>query len=149
VLHAVREVWTADRTLLLRVSAEDYAEGGNHPEDLADLINLVKEEGVDIVDVSSGGVVNVAPKAFQGYQVKFAEVIREKTNLPVIAGGLIVEPHMAEEILQNDRADFIFFGRELLRNPYWPLYAAHELHSETEWPEQYERAKFRKYIQNI
>jgi len=144
VLHAVREVWTAERTLLLRVSAEDYAEGGNHPEDLADLINLVKEEGVDIVDVSSGGVVNVAPKAFQGYQVKFAEVIREQTNLPVIAGGLIVEPHMAEEILQNDRADFIFFGRELLRNPYWPLYAAHELHSETEWPEQYERAKFRK-----
>lgn len=144
VLHEVREVWPHEKTLILRVSAEDYSESGNHPEDLADLINLVKDEGVDMVDVSSGGVISVAPNAFQGYQVKFAEIIKEKTNLPVIAGGLIIEPHMAEEILQNRRADLVFFGRALLRNPYWPLNADSELSNIAIWPKQYERARLRK-----
>lgn len=144
VLQAVRQVWTIDKPLILRVTAEDYVEEGNHPEDLAELINLVKDEGVDIINVSSGGLVSVAPKAFQGYQVKFAEIIKEGTGLPVIAGGLIIEPHMAEEILQNNRADMIFLGRALLRNPYWPLQADHELSNEISWPLQYERAKLRK-----
>lgn len=144
VLHAVREVWPQEKPLILRVTAEDYVEEGNHPEDLAQLINLVKDEGVDLINVSSGGLVNIAPKAFQGYQVKFAEIIKEKTGLPVIAGGLIIDPHMAEEILQNNRADMIFFGRALLRNPYWPLQADHELGNEISWPTQYERARLRK-----
>jgi NADPH2 dehydrogenase len=133
-----------DKPLMLRVSAEDYIEEGNHPEDLAEIINLVKDEGIDIIDVSSGAVVSVVPEVFQGYQVKFAEIIKEKTGLPVVAGGLIVDPHMAEEILRNNRADMVFVGRVLLRSPYWPLYAAHELREEITWPEQYERGKFRK-----
>lgn len=144
ILHAVREVWHMEKTLMLRVSAEDYHDDGNHPEDLAELINMVKNEGVDLVDVSSGGVISVAPKAFQGYQVKFAEIINEKTNLPVVAGGLIIEPHMAEEILQNRRADLVFFGRVLLRNPYWPLYADQEIGNIAIWPKQYERARLRR-----
>ena len=144
VLHAVREVWSSEKTLILRVSAEDYDEEGNHPEDLADLINLVKNEGVDLVDVSSGGVISVAPKAFHGYQIKFAEVIKEKTSLPVIAGGLIMEPHMAEEVLENRRADMVFLGRALLRNPYWPLNADYELSNIAIWPKQYERARLRR-----
>jgi len=144
VIHAVRQVWPMEKPLMLRVTAEDYVEDGNHPEDLAEIINLVKDEGVDLIDVSSGGVVSIAPKAFQGYQVKFAEVIKENTSLPVVAGGLIMEPHMAEEILQNNRADLVFFGRALLRNPYWPLQADFELNNETDWPKQYERGRLRK-----
>lgn len=144
ILHAVREVWTMEKPLILRVTAEDYVEEGNHPEDLAELINLVKHEGVDIINVSSGGLVSIAPKAFQGYQVKFAEIIKEGTELPVIAGGLIIDPHMAEEILQNNRADMIFLGRALLRNPYWPLQADYELKNEISWPKQYERGRLRK-----
>lgn len=144
VVQAVRNVWTVEKPLLLRVSAEDYTEEGNHPEDLADLINLVKGEGVDLINVSSGGVVSIVPKAFQGYQVKFAEIIKEKTNLPVVAGGLIIEPHMAEEILQNERADLIYFGRVLLRNPYWSLHADNELSNIAIWPKQYERARLRR-----
>ncbi len=144
VIREVRKVWPMEKPLMLRVSAEDYVDEGNHPEDLAELINLVKHEGIDIINVSSGGVVSVLPKAYQGYQVKFAEVIKEKTNLPVIAGGLILDPHMAEEILQNNRADLIFIGRQLLRNPYWPLYADQELSNTIMWPRQYERAKLRK-----
>lgn len=144
VLHAVREVWPIEKPLILRVSAEEYVDDGNHPEDLAELINIVKGEGVDIINVSSGGVVSVAPKAFQGYQIKFAEIIKEKTDLPVIAGGLIVEPHMAEEILENRRADLVYFGRALLRNPYWPLHADQELSNIATWPKQYERARRRR-----
>ncbi len=144
VVCAVREVWPMEKPLILRVTAEDYVEGGNHPIDLAEIINLVKDEGIDLINVSSGGVVSVQPKAYQGYQVKFAEIIKENTGIPVIAGGLIVEPHMAEEILQNDRADMIFLGRALLRNPYWALHADFELNNEAEWPKQYERARLRK-----
>lgn len=146
VLHAVREIWPMEKPLMLRVSAEDYADdgNGNHPEDLAELINMVKGEGVDLIDVSSGGVISVAPKAFQGYQVKFAEVINKITELPVVAGGLIIEPNMAEEILQNRRADLVFFGRALLRNPYWPLHADTELSNIAIWPKQYERARIRR-----
>ncbi len=144
IIHGVRTVWPMEKPLMLRVSAEDYAEEGNHPEDLAELINFVKDEGIDIINVSSGGVVSVPPKAFQGYQVRFAEIIKEKTSLPVIAGGLIIEPQMAEEILQNRRADLVFFGRALLRNPYYALYADQELSNIAEWPRQYERARIRK-----
>lgn len=144
VIHAVREVWPMEKPLILRVSAEDYVEDGNHPINLAELINLVKDEGIDLINVSSGGVVSIAPNVYQGYQVKFAEIIKENTGLPVIAGGLIVEPHMAEEILQNNRADLIFLGRALLRSPYWPLQADFELKNEVEWPKQYERARLRK-----
>ncbi|MEA5095643.1 NADPH dehydrogenase NamA [Sedimentibacter saalensis] len=144
IIRAVRDVWPKEKPLMMRVTAEDYVDGGNHPDDLAELINLVKEYGLDLIDVSSGGVVSVAPKAFQGYQVKFAETIKEKTVLPVVAGGLVIDPNMAEEILQNNRADLIFIGRALLRNPYWPLQADYELSNETNWPVQYERGRLRK-----
>ncbi len=144
VIHGVRQYWPMEKPLMLRVTAEDYVEEGNHPEDLAKIINLVKDEGVDLVNVSSGGVISVAPNAYQGYQVKYAEVIKEKTLLPVVAGGLIIDPHMAEEILQNKRADMVFLGRALLRNPYWSLEADFQLSNETVWPKQYERGRLRK-----
>jgi NADPH2 dehydrogenase len=143
VLAAVRQVWSKEKAIILRVSAEEYAEGGNHPEDLAEMINIVKEEGLDIVHVSSGAIVPASISVYPGYQVKFAEIIKERTGLAVIAGGLITTPEMAEEIVQNNRADLIFLGRELLRNPYWPLKAAHELKAEIAWLKQYERGKFR------
>ncbi|NTW71551.1 MAG: NADPH dehydrogenase NamA [Eubacteriaceae bacterium] len=141
VVKAVREVWPEEKPLGIRVSAEEYDSEGNHPEDVANLINLVKGAGVDLINVSSGGVVSFSIKLFQGYQIKFAEIVKEKTSLPVIAGGLIVSSNMAEEILQNNRADLIFLGRALLRNPYWPLQADWELDNEFVWPEPYIRGK--------
>ncbi|NLY65968.1 MAG: NADPH dehydrogenase NamA [Tissierellia bacterium] len=141
ILREVRKVWPENKLICVRVSAEDYVEEGNHPEDLANILNLVKDEGVDLVNVSSGAVVPAMIKAFPGYQVKFAEVIKRETNLPVIAGGLISEAEMAEEIVANNRADMVFLGRELLRNPYWPLEAAKKLNHEIDWPLQYERSK--------
>lgn len=141
VIKAVREVWTEEFPLILRVSAEEYAEGGNKSEDTAEIINLVKYDGIDMIDVSSGGVVGVHINTFPGYQIKFAETIKTNTNLPVIAGGLVTSALMVEEILQNNRADLVFLGRELLRNPYWPLQAAKELQDDIDWPVQYLRSK--------
>ncbi|KXG77707.1 NADPH dehydrogenase [Fervidicola ferrireducens] len=141
VIKAVREVWPEEKPLMVRVSAEEYAEGGNHDVDLAQIINLVKEEGVDVIDVSSGAVVPAKINVYPGYQVRFAETIKKMTGLFVIAGGLITAPEMAEEILQNERADMVYLGRELLRNPYWPLAAAKELGDDIKWPEQYERSR--------
>lgn len=141
ILSAIKTVWPEQKPIIVRVSAEDYAEEGNHVQTMADMLNLVKEEGIDLVNVSSGGVIDVAPGVYPGYQIKYAETIREKTELPVIAGGLISSASMAEEIISNERADLIFFGRELLRNPYWPLLAAKELREDLDWPIQYKRAK--------
>lgn len=141
ILQEVKTVWPEEKPIIVRVSAEDYSEGGNRDSVVASILKTVKNEGIDLVDVSSGGVVHASLNAYPGYQVKYAETIKRETGLPVITGGLITSPLMAEEILQNDRADLVFLGRELLRNPYWPLHAAKELKENIEWPVQYERAK--------
>lgn len=141
ILQQVRSVWPEQKPLIVRVSAEDYEEGGNHVEMIAGILKELKGEGIDLVNVSSGGVVNVGMKTFPGYQVDFAETIRKETGIPVIAGGLITSAKKAEKILKNEQADLVYFGRELLRNPYFPLQAAKELGDEYEWPAQYQRAK--------
>ncbi|HKL98314.1 MAG TPA: NADPH dehydrogenase NamA [Mobilitalea sp.] len=141
ILEQVKKVWPEDKPIIVRVSAEEYQEGGNNTQIVARIINDLKLIGIDIVNVSSGGVVNVNMNVFPGYQVKFAESIRKETDIPVIAGGLITSPLMAEEILQNERADLIFLGRELLRNPYWSLEAAKILGATIDWPVPYERAR--------
>ncbi len=141
VLQEVGKTWPKEKPIILRVSAEDFAEGGNNEHIVAKLLKLVSNERIDVVNVSSGGVVNVSVNAYPGYQVGYAKSIKQETGLPVIAGGLITSPHMADEIIRKEEADLIFLGRELLRNPYWPLHAAQELKEEIAWPIQYERAK--------
>ena len=141
VLKEVRMVWPEEKPIIVRVSAEDFGEGGNHDHMIASMLKLVKNEGIDLVNVSSGGVVNVTVNAYPGYQVGYAKTVKKETGIPVIAGGLVTSPHMAEEILEKEEADLIFLGRELLRDPYWPLHAAKELQEEIKWPTQYERSK--------
>lgn len=137
IVKAVRSVWPIDKPLMVRVSAEDYHSDGNHPEDIAEMLNMIKELGVEVINVSSGAVVPAKIKPYPGYQIKFAEEIRIKCSLPVLGGGLITSSEMAEELIQNERADLVYLGRELLRNPYWPLKAAKELKYEIQWPVQY------------
>lgn len=144
VVQAVREVWPFEKPLHVRVSAYDYHEDGNDPSDIAQMLNLVKQYGIDLINVSSGGVVLAPVPLYQGYQVTFAEVIRNQTALPVMAGGLITNAFMAEEILSNNRSDLVYLGRVLLREPYWALDADAKLHQEVEWPKQYERGKPRR-----
>ena len=141
VVRAVRSVWPEDRPLFLRVSSADYAPGGLEVGDLVEVARMAKEDGVDLVDCSSGGAVPVAPPAYPGYQVPFAERIRREAGVLTAAVGLISTPELAEEIVRNGRADLVALGRELLRHPYWPLDAARALGVDLEWPVQYRRAK--------
>lgn len=141
VVTAVRGKMPGDMPLIVRISAHDYNPDGNTPEDLATMLNLVKNKGIDIVHVSSGAVTPVAPRAYPGYQIPFALIIKEKTGLPVIGGGLITGAVQAEQVVKTG-VDLVYLGRELLRTPYWPLQAAFLLGQETTWPEPYVRGKY-------
>lgn len=137
VIDAVRSVW--EGPLFVRISAHDYTEGGMTPESYVTMTKWMKEQDVDLIDVSSGANVPATIDSFPGYQVKFAETIKYETPIATGAVGMITSPLQAEEILKNERADLIFLARELLRDPYWPYRAAKELRTEIKSPVQYER----------
>ncbi|QMT16014.1 NADPH dehydrogenase NamA [Planococcus maritimus] len=137
ILDEVNAVWSGP--LFVRISAEDYADGGMSPGQYVEMTQWMKQQNVDLIDVSSGAVVPAKIPVYPGYQVNFAETIKKQTPIATGAVGLITEPRHAEEILQNGRADFIFLARELLRNPYWAYTAATELGADIEAPVPYER----------
>ena len=145
LLEVVREVRSRVRSgvpVVVRVSATDWVEGGWSDDDTVRLAVLLREEGVDLVDTSTGGNVRADIPVGPGYQVPFARRIRTEAGVPSGAVGLITGPKQAEEILAEGSADVVLLGRELLRDPHWPLRAAYEL-GETDpglWPVQYERA---------
>jgi NADPH2 dehydrogenase len=139
ILQAVKEVWPESKPLLLRISASDYAEGGIDIDEMVKIVNLIKTY-VDIVHVSSGGLITVPIKLYPGYQVNFSERIRKECSVPTIAVGLITKLENVEEILGRGHADLVALGRELLRNPYWVWNNAREYNTELDWPVQYERA---------
>ncbi|MGK7377712.1 NADPH dehydrogenase NamA [Planococcus sp. 1R117A] len=137
VIDAVNEVW--DGPLFVRISAKDYAEGGMTPDQYVEMAQWMKQQGVDLIDVSSGAVVPATIPSYPGYQVPFSETIKHGTPIATGAVGLITHALHAEEILQNERADMIFLARELLRDPYWAYTAAKELGVGIEAPVPYER----------
>ena len=141
VVEAVRAVWPEQLPLMVRISATDWSEGGWDPAQSVALARILRPLGVDLVDCSSGGMVPRAhiPTA-PGYQVPFAARIREETGMPTGAVGLITEPAQAQAIVAEGQADLVFLGRELLRDPRWPLRAAKELGAVIPWPAQYARA---------
>lgn len=142
VVDAVQSAWNPDYPLFVRLSATDWAEGGWDLPQSIRLSALLKEKGVDLVDVSTGGLASAVhiPVAY-GYQLPFAAAIRKETGMLVGAVGLIKDAIQAETILQTGGADLILMGRELLRNPYFPLHAMEELGQTAPYPVQYERAK--------
>jgi 2,4-dienoyl-CoA reductase-like NADH-dependent reductase (Old Yellow Enzyme family) len=142
VVRAVRKVWPNNLPLFVRISATDWVEGGWNPEEAVQLAILLKEEGVDLIDCSSGGMVPDARiPVGRGFQVAFAEKIKKEAGILTSAVGLITEAKQAEDILRSGSADLILFGRESLREPYFPLKAAAELNDDIIWPLQYVRAK--------
>ncbi|RJK96529.1 NADH:flavin oxidoreductase/NADH oxidase [Vallicoccus soli] len=144
VVDAVRAVWPERKPLFVRFSASDWVEGGSTPEETAEVARRLAPRGVDLVDVSSGGVVPDARiTAGPGYQVPFARTVREVSGLPVAAVGLLTDPEQAEAVLADGSADAVLLGRELLRDPHWPLRAAHVLGDDVAWPQQYARAAWR------
>ncbi|MET0755918.1 MAG: NADH:flavin oxidoreductase/NADH oxidase [Pseudoxanthomonas sp.] len=141
VLLALRQVWPEQYPLWLRISATDWAEGGWDIEQSVALSRGLSELGVDLVDVSSGGLVpGVKIPVAPGYQVGFAARIRKEAGIATGAVGLITEPRQAEDIIAREEADVVLLAREELRDPYWPRRAAKELGAEIDVPLQYQRA---------
>jgi NADPH2 dehydrogenase len=142
VFDAVRAAFPATKPVGIRVSSTDWVEGG---WDLAQTIELVKElkkRGVDWIDASSGGVsplqkIPLGP----GYQVQFAEAIKQATGVPTIAVGLITEAKQAEDIIASGRADMVALARGMLYDPRWGWHAAAELGGQVEAPPQYWRSQ--------
>ncbi|MFZ0471256.1 MAG: NADH:flavin oxidoreductase/NADH oxidase [Bacteroidales bacterium] len=141
VIESVQYVWPAENPLFVRLSATDWTDGGWTKEESVRLAVILKEMKVDLIDCSSGGnVYNARIPVGPGFQVQFSAALRE-TGIMTGAVGLITSAAQAESILGEEKADLVFFGRELLRNPYFPLSAARELGDDIEWPLQYLRSK--------
>lgn len=142
VVAGVKSAWPADLPLFVRISATDWAEDGWNADDSVRLATVLKTAGVDLIDVSTGGLVSyqqipVAP----AYQLPFAARIKKETCILTSTVGLITDAAQAEAILANGDADAVMMAREFLRNPYFPLRAAADLKADVAWPVQYERAK--------
>ena len=141
-IKAVRSVIPDSMPLFVRISASDWVEQGWSIEESIELSKLMKDLGVDLVDVSSGGNLHNAPiKAVPGFQVPFATAIRAETGIMTTAVGLITEPEQADHIIQTGEADAVFMAREFLRNPRFPLHAAEKLGVKIKWPRPIERGK--------
>ncbi len=144
ITRAVRDE-IGDAPLLVRFSASDWVPGGWDAEQTATVARWAADAGADFFDISSGGLhadqqITVGP----GYQVPFSASVRETAGVPVSAVGMITEPAQAAEIVASGQADAVMLARELLRDPHFPLRAAHELGVEIDyWPNQYLRAKWR------
>ncbi|GAA4016370.1 NADH:flavin oxidoreductase/NADH oxidase [Hymenobacter fastidiosus] len=145
VVAATRAVWPAELPLLVRLSATDWTAGGWTADDSVALAAILKTKGVDLIDCSSGGnVPTAAIPVGPLYQVPFAERLKREAGVLTGAVGLITTAAEAEAILSNGQADLVLLARELLRDPYFPLHAAHELGEEVVWPDQYVRARPRR-----
>ena len=141
--RAVRQVWPDRLPLAVRISAIDWMEGGWDIEQSIALAKLLKAEGVDLMDCSSGGLVPDAKIVVKpGYQVPFAEKIRQGANILTAAVGFITEPKQADDIIRNGQADVVLLARQMLVDPYWPLRAATALGQKDKLPppNQYARA---------
>ena len=141
VVDATRAEVGEDVPVLVRLSATDWTEGGLSLDDTAQLSGWLKDHGVDLVDVSTGGNVMAKIPVGPGYQTSFAEGIRKQAGIPTAAVGLITEPFQAEHVLATEQADVILLGRESLRDPNFPIRAADALRHEIDYkPSQYHRA---------
>ncbi|MFA5041400.1 MAG: tRNA-dihydrouridine synthase, partial [Bdellovibrionales bacterium] len=143
VTSAVRKAMPERLPLFVRISATDWVDrGGWDVQQSVVLCKKLKEIGVDFIDVSTGGLIpGTKIVTGPGYQVPFADAIKQGVQIPVGTVGQIVSPQQAEQIIANHQADAVLIGREFMRDPYWPLYAARALGETIEWPKQYERAK--------
>jgi 2,4-dienoyl-CoA reductase-like NADH-dependent reductase (Old Yellow Enzyme family) len=141
VVDGVRSVWPERLPLFVRISATDWVDGGWDVEQSIALCRRLRNRGVDVIDCSSGGnVANADMPIGPGYQTAFAGHIRKAADIATGTVGLITSPAQADHVIRSGQADCVFLARELLRDPYWPLRAAHELGHVVPWPAQYLRA---------
>lgn len=139
VIDAIRFVW--DGPLFVRISSEEYHPDGLTTDDYVQYCRWMKAQQVDLIDVSTGAVVPAKIDAFPFYQMPYAAKIRQEVNILTGAVGLITDGEGCEKVLQEESADYVLIGRELLRDPYFPYRAATQLGVEIEAPnDSYKRA---------
>ncbi len=142
VVRAVRECMPEGMPLFVRISATDWVEGGWDSNQSIQLAFKLKDLGVDLIDVSSGGLVhNATIPVSPGYQVQFSAEIKKQVGILTSAVGLITGAKQAADIIELGQADAVMLAREMLRNPRWAMQAAEELGERIEWPLQLERAR--------
>jgi len=139
VFSAMRAVWPADKPMSVRISAHDWADGGNTADDAVAIARLFKAAGADLIDVSSGQTTRAARPVYgRMYQTPFADRVRNETGIATMAVGAIYEPDHVNSILMAGRADLCALGRPHLADPYWTLHAAAQLgFHDADWPVQY------------
>lgn len=141
-VDAVRMVWPEQSPLFVRLPATDWVEGGWTLDDTVALARELKKQGVDLIDCTSGGL---EPGEFEdpypAYEVDFAHQVRTQAGVPATAVGFITEPAQAELLVASGQADAVMLGRVMLRQPRWPLAAAHALGDQVPWPLPYDRAR--------
>ncbi|MDD3123102.1 MAG: NADPH dehydrogenase NamA [Candidatus Izemoplasmatales bacterium] len=120
VIDAIKSVWGGP--LMIRLSVEEYDPEGNHISDSLQLIESLKGK-VDAINVSSGGVVPIQMNVFPGYQMDYAKKVKD-LGFTTLGGGLITSIDYVMKYLSDGSSDFIYLGRELLRNPYFCLNTA-------------------------
>lgn len=142
VAKALRDSWPPHLPVFVRISATDWVDNDGWDLDQSIIFcRELKKIGIDFIDVSTGGAISKANVPVgPGYQVEFANAIKKEIGILTGAVGLITKSSQAESILQQDKADAILLGRELLREPYWATKAAIELGLKRNIPKQYERA---------
>ena len=139
ILLALRDVWPSEKPIFVRFSATDYNEEGIDKDEIIEIIDEVKEH-FDLADISTGGLVDAHIEVYPGYQVPYAEKVKNKCNIPTMAVGLIETFDQIEEIVSNDRSDLVALGRQLLREPYTPFSMAFNKGIDVDFPDAYKRA---------
>ncbi len=139
VFAAMRDAWPAERPMSVRISAHDWAPGGNTPDDAVEIARLFKAAGADLVDVSSGQTTRAATPVYgRMYQTPFADRVRNEVGIATMAVGAIFEPDHVNSIVMAGRADLCAIARPHLADPYWTLHAAAQLgYGDMPWPPQY------------
>jgi 2,4-dienoyl-CoA reductase-like NADH-dependent reductase (Old Yellow Enzyme family) len=142
IVSAIRGVWPDELPLFTRISSTDWVEHGWSADDSVALACMLRDEGVDLVDCSSGGnIAGAKIPTGPGYQTRFAERVRREARVATGAVGLITSAEQADTVIRSGQADMVFLARELLRDPHFPLRAARELRQEVAWAPQYVRAR--------
>ncbi|MGV3728300.1 bifunctional salicylyl-CoA 5-hydroxylase/oxidoreductase [Hydrogenophaga sp.] len=147
VFAAMRAVWPADRPMSVRISAHDWAPGGNTPDDAVEMARLFKAAGCDVIDVSSGQTTRQARPVYgRMYQTPFADRVRNEAGILTMAVGAISEADHANSIIAAGRADLCAVARPHLADPAWTLHEAAKLQTRAvEWPRPYESGRDQLY----
>ena len=147
VFAAMRAVWPADKPMSVRISAHDWAPGGNTPDDAVAIARLFKAAGCDVIDVSSGQTTRRAKPVYgRMYQTPFADRVRNEAGILTMAVGAIQEADHANSIIGAGRADLCAVARPHLADPAWTLHEAAKLQSRAvQWPQPYESGRDQLY----